>query len=153
MGINAQINFCYFFIFLVYETYSHLRAMVQPEIFHGKEGFGKLGHFSKHFVKTSRKKTPQWRVSEFYLLDTTKSPFWMVSLTEGRTQSGTFFPKLVHFCLTFKKVQVRSPLLSHRCASDVQSSFPCYSLPDMKVVWIFFFFYEWLFILSQWLKT
>ena len=40
------------------------------EIFHGRGGFMKLGHFDKHFIKKSRKKAPQGKVLEFFLLDT-----------------------------------------------------------------------------------
>ena len=29
---------------------------MQPEFFHGKEGFAELGHFDKHFVKNAQKK-------------------------------------------------------------------------------------------------
>ena len=32
---------------------------VQPEIFQGRGGFGKLGHLDKHFVKNSIKKNPR----------------------------------------------------------------------------------------------
>ena len=37
----------------------YLSAGAQSEIFNGREGFVKLGHFSKHFVKNSKKKAPQ----------------------------------------------------------------------------------------------
>ena len=54
---------------------------VQPEIFQGREGFVKLGHFDKHFVKNSRKKSPAGKISKFFLLATLKTTFWMVNLT------------------------------------------------------------------------
>ena len=38
----------------------------QPEIFQGREGFVKLGHFDKHFIKKSRKKAPQEKILEFF---------------------------------------------------------------------------------------
>ena len=47
----------------------------QPEIFQGRGGFVKLGHFDKHFVKNSRKKDPAGKISEFLLLDTLKTTF------------------------------------------------------------------------------
>ena len=33
----------------------------------------KLGHFDKHFIKKSRKKAPQGKILEFFLLDTLKT--------------------------------------------------------------------------------
>ena len=56
-------------------------AGAQPEIFLGRGGFVKLGHFDKHFLKKSRKKAPQRKILEFFLLDTFKSAFWMANLT------------------------------------------------------------------------
>ena len=53
----------------------------QPEIFQGRWGFVKLGHFDKHFIKKSRKKAPQGKILEFFLLDTYKTTFWMANLT------------------------------------------------------------------------
>ena len=53
----------------------------QPDIFQGRGGFVKLGHFDKHFVKNSRKKGPAGKISEFFLLDTLKTTFWMVNLS------------------------------------------------------------------------
>ena len=45
----------------------------QPEIFQGRGGFVKLGHFNKHFIKKSRKKAPQGNILEFFLLDILKA--------------------------------------------------------------------------------
>ena len=42
------------------------QAGAQPEIFQGRGGFVKLGHFDKHFVKHSRKTSPAGRISEFF---------------------------------------------------------------------------------------
>ena len=53
----------------------------QPEIFQGRESFVKLGHFDKHFIKKLRKKAPQGKILEFFLLDTLKTTFWMANLT------------------------------------------------------------------------
>ena len=47
----------------------------QPEIFQGRGGFVKLGHFDKHFIKKLRKKAPQGKILEFFLLDTLKTTF------------------------------------------------------------------------------
>ena len=47
----------------------------QPEIFQDRGGFVKLGHFGKHFIKKSRKKAPQGKILEFFLLDTLKTTF------------------------------------------------------------------------------
>ena len=54
---------------------------MQPEIFQGRGGFVKLGHFDKHFVKNSGKKGSARKISEFFLLDTLKTTFLMVNLT------------------------------------------------------------------------
>ena len=47
----------------------------QPEVFQGRGGFVRLGHFHKHFIKKSRKKAPQGSILEFFLLDTLKTTF------------------------------------------------------------------------------
>ena len=47
----------------------------QPDIFQGRGGFLKLGHFDKHFIKKPRKKAPQGKILEFFLLDTLKTTF------------------------------------------------------------------------------
>ena len=47
----------------------------QPEIFLGRRGFVKLGHFNKHFIKKSRKKAPHGKILKFFLLDTLKTTF------------------------------------------------------------------------------
>ena len=54
-------------------TETGLNTGMQPEIFQGREGFVKLGHFDKHFVKNSRQKGPAGKISEFFLLDTLKT--------------------------------------------------------------------------------
>ena len=47
----------------------------QPEIFQGRGGFVKLGHFDKHFFKNSRRKALQGKILEFFLSDTLKTAF------------------------------------------------------------------------------
>ena len=42
----------------------------QPEIFQGRGGIVKLGHFNKHFIKKSRKNTQPGKILKFFLLDT-----------------------------------------------------------------------------------
>ena len=41
-------------------------AGAQPEIFQGRGGFVKLGHFDKHFVKNSRKRAAQGKFLSFF---------------------------------------------------------------------------------------
>ena len=53
-------------------------AGAQPQIFQGRGGFVKLGHFNKHFV-------------EFFLQDTVKTTFRIKKLTQRWIQSGLFF--------------------------------------------------------------
>ena len=53
----------------------NIYAGEQPEIFQGRGGFVKLGHFDKYFNKKSRKKAPQGKCLEFFLLDTLKTTF------------------------------------------------------------------------------
>ena len=50
-------------------------SCAQPEIFQGRGGFVKLGHFDKHFIKTLGKQAPQGKILEFFLLDTLKITF------------------------------------------------------------------------------
>ena len=45
----------------------------QPEIYQGRGGFVKLGHFDKNFIKKSRKKAPQEKTLEFFLSDALKT--------------------------------------------------------------------------------
>ena len=71
--------FCYSIQCLIWATCE--RAGAQPEIFQGRGGFVKLGHLDKHFTKKSRKKAPQAKILEFFLLDTLKATFWMANLT------------------------------------------------------------------------
>ena len=70
---------------------------VQSEIFQSRGSFGELGHFDKHFVKNLKKKVPQGKILEFFLLDTLKTTFWMEILTQRWTLSGPFFPKSGYF--------------------------------------------------------
>ena len=53
----------------------------QREIFQGRGSFVKLGHFHKHFIKKSRKKTLPGKILKSFLLDTLKTTFWMANLT------------------------------------------------------------------------
>ena len=53
----------------------------QPETFQGSRGFVELGHFDKHFIK-STKEAPQGNILEFFLLDTLKTIFSMENLTQ-----------------------------------------------------------------------
>ena len=46
-----------------------------PEIFQSRGGFVQLGHFNKHFIKKLRKKAPQGKTLEFFLLDSLKTTF------------------------------------------------------------------------------
>ena len=47
---------------------------MQPEIFQGRGGFVELGHFDKLFIK-NKKKAPQGKILELFLLDTLKTTF------------------------------------------------------------------------------
>ena len=47
----------------------------------GEDGV-ELVQFNKHFVKTKEKEAPQGNIFEFFLLDTLKTTFWMVNLTQ-----------------------------------------------------------------------
>ena len=89
------------------DTLEQMVADAPPAIFQGEGAFVKLGHFEKHFVKNSRKKDPGGKISEFFLLDTLQTTFWMVNLTWGRTQSGPFFCKIRALFLIFRKGQGR----------------------------------------------
>ena len=46
----------------------------QGEIFQGREGFVKVGHFDKHFIKP-KLKALQEKILEFLLLNTLKTTF------------------------------------------------------------------------------
>ena len=72
-----DINFItkYWFWWRISSQFSFHYPGGQPEMFHGKGGFLKLGHFDKYFIKNSRKKCPQGKISEFVLLDTLKTAF------------------------------------------------------------------------------
>ena len=69
----------------------YMQAHNQKKTFQGRGCFLKLGHFDKHFLKNSGKKTMQQKILEPFVLDTLKTIFWMVNLTSGSTKSGPFF--------------------------------------------------------------
>ena len=73
-------------------SYIHITG-AQPEMFQGRGGFVKLGHFDKHFVKNLIKKGPTGKISEFFLLDTLKTTFSMANLTQEWLQSRPFLAK------------------------------------------------------------
>ena len=51
-------------------------SVAQPQIFQGRRDFVELKHFDKLFVKkTRKKKTPQGKILELFLLDTLKTTF------------------------------------------------------------------------------
>ena len=52
-----------------------VKSGAQPELFLGRGGFVKLGHFNKYFIKNSIKKASQGKILEFFLLDTLKTIF------------------------------------------------------------------------------
>ena len=59
----------------------NLLQVRNQKFFRGRGGFVKLGHLDKHFIKKSRKKAPQEKILEFFLLDTLKTTFWMANVT------------------------------------------------------------------------
>ena len=63
--------------------------------FLGQERF--CGITDKHFVKNTRKKDPQGKILEVFLLVTLKTRFSMEDSSQGWTQLGPFFPKSGHF--------------------------------------------------------
>ena len=56
-------------------------------------GVVELGHFDKHFIKTTKRKGPTGNILKFFLLGILKTTFWMDNLTQRLTQSSPFFPK------------------------------------------------------------
>ena len=68
----------------------------QLEIFYDRGGFVELRYFDKLFFKGTKKKAPQEKILELFLLDTLKTIFWIEHLTQGWTQLGPFFPKSGH---------------------------------------------------------
>ena len=83
----------------------------QPEIFQGRGGFVKLGHFDKHFVKNSRKIDPAEKVSEFFSLDTQN--YIVNSKFNLRIDTVmAFFSKIRVLFMIFKKKQGRFPSTS-----------------------------------------
>ena len=54
---------------------NRMKPGAQAEIFQSRGGLVGFGHFYKHFVKNTRKKAPQGKFWEFFLLDTLKLHF------------------------------------------------------------------------------
>ena len=77
-------------------------AGAQPVMFQGRGGLVGLGHFYKHFDKNTRKKVPQGKIWELFLLDTLKTTFWMENLTQKWKQSGHFLQNQGTFFSIFK---------------------------------------------------
>ena len=48
---------------------------MQPENFQDRRDFVELGHFNKHFIKSTRKKANEGIILEFFLLDILKTLF------------------------------------------------------------------------------
>ena len=51
---------------VIFIQITYIYASAQPEIFQGREGFMKLRHFDKDFLKNSRKKAPQAKILEVF---------------------------------------------------------------------------------------
>ena len=88
----------------------------QPEIFQGRGGLVKLGHFNKYFIKKLRKKAPQGKILEFFCSDTLS--------TNGKFNLRmdtirAFFSKIRAFFFIFKKGQGRPPPLLPSCVPDL----------------------------------
>ena len=65
---STQNNGVAFLLFGLWTLVSFLHADAQPEIFQDRGGFVEVGHLDKHFVKNTRKKSPQGNFLEFFLL-------------------------------------------------------------------------------------
>ena len=119
-------------------------AGAQPEIFQGRWGLVGLGHFYKRFVKNTRKKAPQGKIWEFFLLDTLKTTFWMENLTQRWMQLGHSLQNQGTFFSIFKIGQGRPPLLSP----------PSYA-PRLDYFelggWTAIIFWEWIKLFFGWL--
>ena len=84
----------------------------QSEIFQGRGGFVKLGHFDKYLVRKARKKTAQISIMEFFVLDTLNTTFWRKS-NQKMDEIRGFFPKLGQFFDFLKKGEASpSPLVA-----------------------------------------
>ena len=92
-------------------------AGVQSEIFQGRVGFVELAHFSKHFVKNTRKKGPAGKNLELFLQNTVKTTFRIKNLTQRWIQSGPFFAKLGHFFEFSKKDRRGIMFLTEFCCT------------------------------------
>ena len=105
---GLEIVFLPHFVYDVSRKIFLMLSGTQQNIFRGRRGFVKWGLFHKHFVKSSKKKhAPHRKISEFFLLDTLKTTFWMVNLRMGI--SGPFPPKSGHFSLFLKKSSCNWP--------------------------------------------
>ena len=78
------------------------------KIFHGRGSFVELGHFDKHFVKNTRKKSPT-RKHFGVLSPTLKITFWMENLTLRWIQPGLFFRNQGTFFDFQKQARKASP--------------------------------------------
>ena len=104
--ISKNVYFVIYLWWLILEVETPDIASAQPEIFQGKGGFVKLGHFDKHFIKKSRKKARKifWsflslRYSWNYILKGKFNP---------RIDTiRAFFSKIRTLFLIFKKEQGR----------------------------------------------
>ena len=96
----------------------------QSEIFKSKGGFVELGHFNETFFKNARKKDPQGKILELFLLETLKTTFWMEDLTPGWAQLVSFFLKSVHFFDFWKKLKEASPPLPTVTQEEFSTDLP-----------------------------
>ena len=73
LDLNSDVDMYLFFekvikggVSYISKIYSKANTVAQPEIFQGRGGFVEFVHFNKHFVKNTRKKTPQGKMLEFF---------------------------------------------------------------------------------------
>ena len=66
---------------------------MQPENFQDRWDFVELGHFNKHFIKSTRKNANEGIILEFFLLDILKTLFWNKKFNSKMDTIKAFFPK------------------------------------------------------------
>ena len=85
------------------------RLGTQLEIFQGRRGLVRLGHFYKHFVKSTRKKGLSGKNLGVFSPRYSWNYIFTRKFNSEMDTIRAFFTKSVHFSLIFKKGQGRPP--------------------------------------------
>ena len=120
-----------------------LKAGVQSDTFQGRGGFVKLGHFDKHFIKKSRKKSLRGKMFEVFFSQVLLKLYfeWQIQPRDGHNQ-GFFFQSKGSFFDFQKRAGEVSPFRGALHLKQLKKNFDLKSEnKEYHFFIIFLFFY------------